>query len=200
MFKRFGKVIVTKNGKVKLKNKLRSLEQLVQAYKQDLKDERMNCQTITEKFKKVDNWARRAKRFVKLAIRWTAPWLSREKAFMPWKDLSIDGCLALWQLEHESVMELKQSMEPAKQIDEPQKEIDEPQSDSKMEKPAKEIDEPQKSMELKQSMDLKMEKPAKEIDEPQSDLKMEKPQSDLKMEKPKEKPLRRSTAFIIHTL
>jgi hypothetical protein len=55
-------------------------------------------------------------------------------------------------------------------------------------------------MELKQSMDLKMEKPAKEIDEPQSDLKMEKPQSDLKMEKPKEKPLRRSTAFIIHTL
>jgi hypothetical protein len=193
MFKRFGKVIVTKNGKVKLKNKLRSLEQLVQAYKQDLKDERMNCQTITEKFKKVDNWARKAKRFVKLAIRWTAPWLSREKAFMPWKDLSIDGCLALWQLEHESVMELKQSMEPAKKIDEPQ-------SDLKMEKPAKEIDEPQKSMELKQSMDLKMEKPAKEIDEPQSDLKMEKPQSDLKMEKPKEKPLRRSTAFIIHTL
>ena len=158
MFKRFGKVIVTKNGKVKLKNKLRSLEQLVQAYKQDLKDERMNCQTITEKFKKVENWARRAKRFVKLAIRWTAPWLSREKAFMPWKDLSIDGCLALWQLEHESVMELKQSM------------------------------------------DLKMEKPAKEIDEPQSDLKMEKPQSDLKMEKPKEKPLRRSNAFIIETL
>ena len=96
MFKRFGKVIVKKNGKVKLKNKLRSLEQLVQAYKQDLKD-----------------WARRAKRFVKLARRWTAPWLSREKAFMPWKDLSIDGCLALWQLEHESVMELKQSMEPA---------------------------------------------------------------------------------------
>ena len=184
MFKRFGKVIVKKHGKVKLKNKLRSLEQLVQAYKQDLKDERMNCQTITEKFKKVDNWARRAKRFVKLAIRWTAPWFSREKAFMPWKDLSIDGCLALWQLEHESVMELKQ-------IDEPQKEIDEPQSDLKMEKPAKEIDEPQKSMELKQSMDLKMEKPAKEIDEPQSDLKMEKP---------KEKPLRRSTAFIIHTL
>jgi hypothetical protein len=60
-----------------------------------------------------------------------------------------------------------------------------------MEKPAKEIDEPQKSMELKQSMDLKMEKPAKEIDEPQSDLKMEKPM---------EEPLRRSTAFIIHTL
>ena len=162
MFKRFGKVMVKKNGKVKLQNKLRSLEMLVQGYKQHLQDERMHCQTITDKLKKTDDWVRRAKRFIKLAIRWTKPWLSREKVFLAWKDLPLDGCLALWQLDHESNMRLKQSEQKS------QPEV-EPENDevSQSEQKSQPKDEPQ-------SGGVKKPGEWERLFEPQSDLKMEK--------------------------